>query len=77
MATKTLTITENAYHLLANRKLRDESFSEELVRILSKKKVKKIRDFFGILAEKEWEAMLHDIKMINSENVRLLKKRVV
>ena len=42
---------------------------------MSKKKMKTIGDFFGILSDKEGEAMLHDLKRIKSENFCLLKKR--
>ncbi len=37
MATKTITITEESYHLLAGLKEGDESFSEELRRLLGTK----------------------------------------
>ena len=50
MATKTLTITEDAYGLLKSFKLEDESFSEEIMRVLSPGK-RKLSDFWGILSE--------------------------
>ncbi len=37
MTTKTLTITEDAYNLLANQKKKTESFSETIQRLLSGK----------------------------------------
>ncbi|MBI4148399.1 antitoxin VapB family protein [Candidatus Woesearchaeota archaeon] len=37
MATKTITVTEDAYAVLARQKKEDESFSEEIVRLLKKK----------------------------------------
>jgi predicted CopG family antitoxin len=49
MTTKTLTITEDAYNLLQEKKLKKESFSELITRLLSKKQAKEIKDFFGIL----------------------------
>lgn len=37
MVTKTITITEDAYAVLARQKKKTESFSEEIVRLLKKK----------------------------------------
>ena len=37
MGTKTLTIIEDAYNLLFDNKMENESFSEEIRRVLSKK----------------------------------------
>ena len=67
---------EDAYRLLADNKLEDESFSEEIRRILSKKKKKKLIDFFGILSDEEGESMLRDLEKIRSENIKLIKKRI-
>ena len=75
MATKTLTITEEAYHLLARGKMEGESFSKELVRVLSKKKARALGEFFGILSDDEGEAMLHDLKRLLAADARLLKER--
>ena len=56
MATKTLTITEDAYRVLARQKHKDESFSKEIIRLLDKKG--SIMDFAGAwahLSDKEAE----------------------
>ncbi len=76
MTTKTLTIMEDAYNLLADNKLEDESFSEEIRRVFSTKKAKKLSDFFGILSEKEGEEMLKDLRRIKSEEIKLTKKKL-
>ena len=76
MVTKTLTITEDAYNLLALHKQRSESFSEEIKRIFSKKKYKQLSDFFGILAKKEGDEMLKDLEKIKSMELQSLKKRL-
>jgi predicted CopG family antitoxin len=47
MATKTLTITEDAYESLKRMKLENESFSRTILRIAGRKS---IRDFVGILS---------------------------
>ena len=76
MSTKTLTIMEDAYRLLADNKLEDESFSEEIRRIFSKKKTKKLIDFFGILNKETGEAMKRDLKRIRKEQMKLTKERI-
>ena len=66
MVTKTLTIMEDAYDLLLNNKLEDESFSEELRRILLKKTARKLSDLFGIISDKEGEEIIKDLEKIKS-----------
>ena len=51
MATKTLTITEDAYNLLVQNKLDDESFSMEIKRLLSFKPRRPLTDFLGVLSD--------------------------
>ncbi|HIH42769.1 TPA: hypothetical protein HA246_03930 [Candidatus Woesearchaeota archaeon] len=75
MATKTVTITEDAYTILKNRKMKDESFSEEITRLLSNKRKKSLMDFFGILSNEEGEGMLNDLKAIKEMNIKLMKER--
>ena len=75
MATKTVTITEDAYTILKNKKMKDESFSEEITRLLSNKRKKSLMDFFGILSNEEGEGMLNDLKAIKEMNIKLLKER--
>ena len=76
MATKTLTIMEDAYNLLAENKLEDESFSEAILRLFSKKHKRPLSDFSGILSEAEGQAMLDNLKKIKAMNLKLLKKRL-
>ena len=76
MATKTLTITEDAYDLLVENKMESESFSEEIRRLLSKRKRRKLSDFFGILSKEEGSAMIHDLEKIRKANTELMKKRL-
>lgn len=76
MATKTLTITEEAYNMLSKNKIEGESFSEEIKRILSKKRSKKLIDFFGIISKDDGKKMLDDLSRIKSENINLLSRRL-
>jgi len=67
---------DDVYGMLVDNKLEDESFSDELRRILSKKRTKKLSDFFGILSEEEGAGMLEDLEMIRAENRKLLRKKL-
>ena len=74
MATKTITIMEDAYKLLLDSKIEDESFSDEIRRILSQKRKKSLKDFFGILSEEEGEAMMKGLE--RSRNMDMKLKRI-
>ena len=76
MATKTITITEAAYGLLAQNKVEDESFSQEITRLFIVQKKKRLLDFFGILTDKEGEDILKSIEMKKAMNIKLLKRRL-
>jgi predicted CopG family antitoxin len=75
MVTKTLTITKEAYDLLAENKLKNESFSEEIIRLLSKKKAKKLSEFSGIISNKEGEEFLRNLEKSKSVEKKNSKKR--
>lgn len=75
MVTKTLTITEDAYGLLAESKLESESFSEEIRRIMGEKKSKSLMDFFGVLSEEEGDDILMVLEKKRDENRKYLKLR--
>lgn len=74
MVTKTLTIMEDAYRILLDNKLENESFSGEIRRIFSKKKTKKLKDFFGIISTEEGEEMIKDLEKIKKKNIEILNK---
>ena len=76
MATKTLTIMEDAYNLLAENKMENESFSDEIRRILSVKKKRPLSDFFGILSEEEGEDILKALEWKRKENRKLIRARL-
>ena len=63
MATKNISITEDAYELLVRHKRPEESFSEVIREHF--KKGKKLTDYAGIWAdmpEEEWEAIEKGVK---------------
>lgn len=76
MVTKTLTITEDAYNLLAGAKYKDESFSEEIIRLFSNKRRRPLSDFCGILSQVEGQEILDDLKQFKATNLKLLEGRL-
>jgi predicted CopG family antitoxin len=67
---------DDAYDLLSKNKLDDESFSDEIRRVLTKKNTRPLSDFFGIISDEDGKAMLDDLKKIKSAELRNLKKRL-
>jgi len=59
MATKTISITEEAYERLASKKKEGESFSEVINRITNKRS---LSEFAGILSNEEADRLEKNIK---------------
>jgi len=59
MATKTISISEEAYKILKERKEPNESFSEAIVKLSGKKK---LSSFFGALSEESASNLEKEIK---------------
>lgn len=60
MATKSITITEEAYRRLKHSKDRDESFSQVITRLTGNARA--IRSLFGILSKEEADRLEERIK---------------
>jgi predicted CopG family antitoxin len=75
MATKTITITEDAYNKLALDKRDNESFSEEIIRWASVKKRPDLRQFAGMWSD--WsDKEIQDLKdSINNMRKTAFKSR--
>jgi predicted CopG family antitoxin len=73
MATKTLTITEDAYDRLVGLKANNESFSEVIKRILPKVDLRK---FHGIISNEFADELEESIKEIRKEHKVLYEKRL-
>lgn len=77
MATKTITIMDDAYLLLARKKLNNESFSDTLRRILSRDK-KGIMEFAGAwkdMSDKDAENLYSNIKKVRKRLISGVIKR--
>ena len=74
MASINISLKEEAYQRLEALKRPDESFSDEIRRILSQKRKKSLKDFFGILSEEEGEAMMKGLE--RSRNMDMKLKRI-
>lgn len=61
MATKTISITEEAYERLANKKEKNESFSDIIIKITGRGS---LLDLAGLLTEKEAEELEESLKEI-------------
>lgn len=69
MATKSITITEDAYSRLAMLKQENESFSDVINRIVPRRS---LLELAGILTDKEGE----DLKKIIAKSRKRMKRRV-
>ena len=68
---------EDAYDLLVSHKNKDESFSQEIRRILGeKKRTHKLIEIFGILSKEEGEGMRRDLEKMKKFNVTALRERL-
>ena len=77
MVTKTLTIMEDAYEMLARRKGKEESFSDVIRRVVGKEK--NIMRFAGAwkdMSDKEAERMKKHIKDLNKRATKELFQRL-
>ena len=76
MATKTITIMEDAYNLLVLNKKHEESFSEELRRVLPKKKnIMESAGAWSDMTDKEAEEIKNKIREISKSSTKNLIKR--
>ena len=74
MATKNISITEEAYRRLASLKKRNESFSEIIMEITGKRA--KLRDFHGILSGASADVLENSIRESRKLHRTLHEKRI-
>ena len=67
---------DDAYDLLARNKLENESFSDEIRRVLTKKRTRSLRDYFGILTEEEGAGMLKALEKSRAYNRKALQQKM-
>ena len=73
MATKTITVTEDAYMALKSLKAPRESFSETIMRV---SKRKPLSSFYGILSKEKGEKLEKNISDFRKKRGELYKKRL-
>lgn len=76
MATKTISITEDAYNRLANLKNANESFSLVINRITNKEGRKKLSEFAGILSEKSARELEKNIKRFRKRDQEMHNNKI-
>jgi predicted CopG family antitoxin len=74
MATKTISITEDAYRRLASLRRGKESFSEIISRVTGKRV--KLMDYFGVLSKESGEALEKHIKERRKMHIKSREKRL-
>jgi len=76
MATKNISLMEDAYFLLASNKSKDESFSDVVRRILSRKR--SVMEFAGAwknIGKKDIKEMKKEIEKLRKNSTKSLIKR--
>ncbi len=77
MATKNISITEEAYRILERNKKENDSFSKVIVREMGKKgNFHKLREFYGILSKEAGDALEKSIIETRKLHREMHKKRI-
>ncbi len=74
MATKNISITEEAYRRLASLRKKNESFSEIIIEVTGKRA--KLSDFHGILSKEAADTLEKSIRESREKNRMLHEKRI-
>ena len=74
MPTTTISLERSAYELLKSRKRADESFSEEVHRLLGEPSPN-LQGFLDIISSKDGETIAEAIETIRAEDLRLERKK--
>jgi len=74
MATKNISITEEAYRRLAALRKKNESFSEIIIEVTGKRA--KLSDFHGVLSEEAADALEKSIRESRERHRSLHEKRI-
>ncbi len=73
MAHKTLTISEEAYEMLAELKKEGESFTELIKRITAPLRKKKLSEFAGMIKDEKFKKAALEIRHLKSTRLNRVK----
>ncbi len=73
MAHKTLTISEEAYEMLAELKKEGESFTDLIKRIAAPLRKKKLSEFAGMIKDEQFEKAALEIRHLQSKRLNKVK----
>ena len=77
MTSKTLSVTEDVYHLLAREKFKNESFSQVIKRLVrSRGKISDCAGLWGNLTEEDVKDLKDQIKKLRQSSETNLKRRM-
>ena len=77
MATKTISIMDDAYHILAEKKRKSESFSEVIRRITKgKRDIMELAGAWKNIPNKEIEGMKKTIRKLREESTKELMENI-
>jgi predicted CopG family antitoxin len=74
MPSTTISLERSAYELLKSQKRRDESFSEEVVRLLSETGPS-LGGFLAIISEEDGETVANAIEAVRKEDLETAKRK--
>ena len=67
---------DDVYEMLLTNKVGEESFSDELRRVLTRRNARPLKAYFGIISKEKGRGMLLDLEMIKKKELIKLRERI-